>query len=79
MDDIFNSHMGDGAGGTFLLAARGGEGGGGGAEELVGCVGALVRDRLTVELHRMSVSVTARRRGVGQLLIGALEVSTPHT
>ena len=45
----------------------------------MGCVGALARDRLTVELHRMSVSVAARRRGVGRLLIGALEVTTPHT
>ena len=48
MDAIYETHHGPGRNGNFLLAEYDGA--------IIGCVGAVPHDRLTCELHRMSVS-----------------------
>ena len=65
MDDIWGSHLAPGRGGTFLLAECAGE--------IVGCVGGMPHDPLTLELHRMSVLGGQHRRGVGRRLVAELE------
>jgi N-acetylglutamate synthase-like GNAT family acetyltransferase len=54
MDAIYETHLGPGRGGNFLIAECGGE--------IIGCVGAMPHDPLTCELHRMSVSGRSHRK-----------------
>ena len=54
MDAIYETHLGPGRGGNFLIAECGGE--------ILGCVGAMPHDPLTCELHRMSVSGRSHRK-----------------